>query len=90
MPHRRLPRNRTVSVRPRLVRLSIAGQRESSGYPPKDGTFTYLTLGRVNPVAQGPPRDATYHNWVVTGIPRHNWMNLNRADAHLTHIAPWI
>lgn len=91
MPRRSgLPRNHTVSVKQRLVRLSIAGQRESNGSTGKDASFTYLTLGRRNPVAQGPPKDAAYFHWVVTGVPRHNWMNLNRADAHYAHIGPWV
>ncbi len=89
--HRRgLPRKKTVAVVPRFVRLGARGRREGFGTTDKDATFTYLTLGKRNPVAQGPQKDAGYTRWAVTGIPRHNGLNLNNADAHYTHISPWV
>lgn len=87
MPFRR---NQAVAVRPRFVRLRIPGFQQALGVPQRDASYTYLTLGNQNPVSQGPRKDAAYSRWVVSGAPRQNGRNLNRADAHYNHVSPWV
>jgi hypothetical protein len=83
-----MPHCKTITLS-RYVKIGVRGRTEGFGVPPSDATFTYLTLGCINPVAQGPQRDARFSRWSVTGVGnrRKGW-TLQNADQSYTHIAP--
>jgi hypothetical protein len=87
MPHLRPHRRKTIAV-PRIVRIQAQGKGEGFGLTNRDNTYSFLTLGRINPILQGPQKDARYRVWAVTGLgPRRQGLAPNKADAHLTHIS---